>query len=72
VGKNRVLKRKLQAFEDSARIAYRELVRWVSAETGMAEDEAYMLLTMCGKVRLGNMVDPKYTIGASIARNYLE
>jgi hypothetical protein len=23
------------------------------------EDEAYMLLTMCGKVRLGNMVDPK-------------
>jgi len=58
--------------EDAARIAYRELVRWVAAETDMAEDEAYMLLTMCGKVRLGNMVDPKYTIGASIARRYLE
>jgi len=57
--------------EDAARIAYRELVRWVSADTGMAEDEAYMLLTMCGKVRLGNMVDPKYTIGASIARRYV-
>jgi acetamidase/formamidase len=41
--------------EDAARIAYRELVRWVAAETGMPEDEAYMLLTMCGKVRLGNM-----------------
>lgn len=58
--------------EDAARIAYRELVRFVSAETGMPEDEAYMLLTMCGKVRLGNMVDPKYTIGASIARRYVE
>jgi len=57
--------------EDAARIAYRELVRWVSADTGMPEDEAYMLLTMCGKVRLGNMVDPKYTIGASINRAYL-
>jgi acetamidase/formamidase len=57
--------------EDAARIAYRELVRWLSAETGMPEDEAYMLLTMCGKVRLGNMVDPKYTIGASIARQYI-
>ena len=57
--------------EDAARIAYRELVRWVAAETGMAEDEAYMLLTMCGKVRLGNMVDPKYTVGASIARTYV-
>ncbi len=57
--------------EDAARIAYRELVRWVSADTGMPEDEAYMLLTMCGKVRLGNMVDPKYTIGASINRAYI-
>lgn len=57
--------------EDAARIAYRDLVRWVDAETGMGEDEAYMLLTMCGKVRLGNMVDPKYTVGASIDKKYL-
>jgi amidase len=49
--------------EDAIRIAYRELVRWVAAETGQARTEAYLLLTMCGKVRLGNMVDPKYTLG---------
>jgi hypothetical protein len=24
-----------------------------------------------GKVRLGNMVDPKYTMGAGIAKKYL-
>lgn len=58
--------------EDAARIAYRELVRLVAQETGTDEEEAYMLLTMCGKVRLGNMVDPKYTVGASIARRYVE
>jgi amidase len=29
-----------------------------------------MLLTMCGKVRLGNMVDPKYSVGASIAKKF--
>ena len=57
--------------EDAARIAYRELTRWVDALTGMGEEEAYMLLTMAGKIRLGNMVDPKYTIGASIAREYV-
>lgn len=57
--------------EDAARIAYRELVRWVAPELGVGEDEAYLLLTMCGKVRLGNMVDPKYTLGASIAKKYL-
>lgn len=57
--------------EDAARIAYRELVRWVSNETGMDESETYMLLTMCGKIRLGNMVDPKYSIGASIEKKYV-
>jgi amidase len=38
---------------------------------GFDKWEAYLLLTQVGKVRLGNMVDPNYTIGASIAREYL-
>lgn len=58
--------------EDASRIAYRELVRWVAAETGQSEADAYMLLTMCGKVRLGNMVDPKYTMGAAIEKKYVK
>lgn len=58
--------------EDASRIAYRELVRWLAVETGQSEDEAYMLLTMCGKVRLGNMVDPKYSVGASIQKRYVK
>ncbi|TVR46272.1 MAG: acetamidase [Rhodobacteraceae bacterium] len=58
--------------EDATRIAYRELVRWVAQETGSSEIDAYMLLTMCGKVRLGNMVDPKYSVGASIAKRFLK
>ena len=33
--------------------------------------EAYFLLTQAGRVRLGNMVDPKYTLGASILKEYL-
>src|SRR6056297_736958 len=58
--------------EDATRIAYRELVRWLALETDQSEVDAYMLLTMCGKVRLGNMVDPKYSVGASIAKRYLK
>jgi acetamidase/formamidase len=57
--------------EDAARIAYRELVRWLVADYGFDEIDAYFLLTQAGKVRLGNMVDPKYTLGASIAKRYL-
>ncbi|WP_029076726.1 acetamidase/formamidase family protein [Kaistia adipata] len=57
--------------EDAARIAYRDLVRWMAADYGFDEMEAYMLLTQCGRVRVGNMVDPKYTLGASILKSYL-
>jgi amidase len=57
--------------EDAVRIAYRELVRWLSTDYSLDEIEAYFLLTQAGRVRLGNMVDPKYTLGASILKEYL-
>lgn len=57
--------------EDAARIAYKELIHWMVADYGFDQYEAYFLLTQAGKVRLGNMVDPKYTLGASILKSYL-
>ena len=33
--------------------------------------DAYFILTQVGRVRLGNMVDPNYTIGAFIEKKYL-
>lgn len=53
------------------RIAYRELVPWMVDEYGYDKWEAYLLLTQCGRVRLGNVVDPNYTVGASIRKEYL-
>jgi len=57
--------------EDAARIAYKELILWLEAEHGFDRWDAYMLLSQCGQVRLGNFVDPKYTVGAAIAKRYL-
>ena len=57
--------------EDATRIAYADLVGWMVDSYGFDQWEAYMLLTQIGKVRLGNMVDPNYTVGASIAKRYL-
>jgi amidase len=54
--------------EDAARIAHRELVRWLADEHGLDQWEAYMLLSVCGITRLGNVVDPKYTVGAAIGK----
>ena len=58
--------------EDAARIAYRDLIRWLVADYGFEESEAYFLCTQAGRVRLGNMVDPKYSLGASMKKAYLE
>ena len=58
--------------EDATRIAYKELVLWMEAEYGFDRWDAYMMLSQCGKVRLGNFVDPKYTVGAGISKNYLK
>src|SRR5579883_2026359 len=57
--------------EDAARIAYRELIRWMVADYGFDKWDAYMMLSQCGMVRLGNFVDPKYTVGAAIRKAHL-
>jgi acetamidase/formamidase len=57
--------------EDAARIAYADLLEWMVADYGFERWDAYMLLSQVGRVRLGNMVDPNYTVGASIAKRYL-
>src|SRR5699024_2310129 len=58
--------------EDAARIAYRELVYWLEDEYGFDRWDAYMMLSQCGQVRLGNFVDPKYTVGAAIAKERID
>jgi amidase len=57
--------------EDAVRIAYRELVTWLVEDYGWEKLEAYFFLTQAGRVRLGNMVDPKYTLGAWVPKRYL-
>ncbi len=57
--------------EDATRIAYRDLVYWMVDGYGFDKWDAYMMLSQCGKVKLGNFVDPKYTVGAAIEKKYL-
>jgi len=57
--------------EDATRIAYRELVLWMAQEYGYDQWDAYMMLSQCGKVRLGNFVDPKYSVAAGVEKKYL-
>jgi acetamidase/formamidase len=57
--------------DDAARMAYRDLIRWMEADYNFTESEAYFLATQAGRLRGGNMVDPKYTVGASMLKTYI-
>jgi acetamidase/formamidase len=57
--------------EDAMRIAYRDLVYWMENDYGFERYDAYMLLSQVGRAKLGNFVDPKYTIGAAVDKKYL-
>ena len=60
-----------RSLEDATRIAYKELILWMEAECGYDRWVAYMMLSQCGHVRLGNFVDPKHTGGAGISKKHL-
>lgn len=55
--------------EDAARIAYAELVGWLE-ELGWDRWEAYEALTQIGRLSVGNMVDPYYSLVAKISKEY--
>jgi len=56
----------------AARIAWVELIDWMVTDFGFERLQAYHLLGQVGQMRLGNMVDPKYTMVAKCPRRYLE
>lgn len=53
--------------EDAARIAYAELLEWM-CELGWDKMEAYQALTQAGRMYVGNMVDPNYSLVAKIPK----
>lgn len=57
--------------EDAARIAWTELIGWLVADHGFDRWDAYQLLTQAGRMRVGNMVDPQYSLVAKIDKRYV-
>jgi len=56
---------------DCARAAYRDLVLRLSRHYGFGQRDAYMLLGQVGRIRVGNMIDPFYSVLASVDRSYI-
>ena len=56
---------------DCARAAYRDLLLRLTGHYGIGQREAYMLLGQVGRLHVGNMIDPFYSVLASIDRSYI-
>ena len=56
---------------DAFRIAHTEMVRWLVSDYGFDKWEAFQVLSQVGTARVGNVVDPKYTVVAKFPKRYL-
>ncbi|MEK6570758.1 MAG: acetamidase, partial [Bacteroidota bacterium] len=57
--------------EDAARIAFKELVTWLSQDFGFDIHDAYELVSQVAQADLTQIVDPNYTIVAKFPKKYL-
>jgi acetamidase/formamidase len=57
--------------DDALRIAFTELIGWITSETTMTPLDAYQLLSQVGRVHVTEMVDPNYVVIAAIDKKYL-
>jgi len=57
--------------EDAFRIAHTQLIRWICAESGLSEMDAYQLVTQGSRSPIANVVDANYTIVAKMPKRYL-
>jgi len=57
--------------EDAARIAFKDMVRWVQEKTGLAEMDAYEFVSQNARAPIVELVDPEYTVLVKIPKNRL-
>jgi acetamidase/formamidase len=57
--------------EDAARIAFKEMVHWISDTTGLSEMDAYEFVSQNAKTPIVQMVDPEYTVMVRIDKKRL-
>ena len=56
---------------DAFVLAQREMLHWLESDYGFDRWEAYQLLSQAGTSRIGNVVDPRFTVVAKFPKKYL-
>ncbi|MBM3240811.1 acetamidase [Candidatus Poribacteria bacterium] len=56
---------------DALRIAHVELIKWLIDDYGFEKWEAFQVTSQVGTTRIGNVVDPNYTVVAKFPKQFL-
>jgi acetamidase/formamidase len=56
---------------DAFKIAHYELLNWLTTDYGFDRSEGFQVLSQAGRCRVGNVVDPNYTVVAKIPKKYV-
>ena len=56
---------------DAVRLSQVELLNWLVGEYGFQREEAWQLNAQVGTMRIGNLVDPCYTVVAKFPKRFL-
>jgi len=48
--------------EDAARVAFKAMVGWVRARSGMSELDAHQFVSQVARAPIVQLVDPEYTV----------
>jgi acetamidase/formamidase len=56
---------------EAFKLAHYEITKWLHTEYGYEKWEAFQMLSQVGRCRIGNVVDPNYTVVAKFPKQYL-
>jgi amidase len=54
--------------EEAIRLALLDMVQWLQQGQGLSAEEAYVLISMAGDVRIGQIVDPAVTVRVAVPK----
>jgi len=54
--------------EEAIKIALQDMVSWLQREKGLSAEEAYVLVSIAGDVRIGQIVDPAVTVRVAVPK----
>jgi amidase len=54
--------------EEAIRIALQDMVAWLQRDKGLSPEEAYVLVSIVGDVRIGQIVDPAVTVRVAMPK----